>query len=491
MGGTRFLCTFFEFCGVDGENSKIGYKQKRSIAWDLEKAAQIEAGDPVYYGKWFNRCLLLLIACSFCYCYAHLIYPLIAVDGMLDSIDDHSAKLIVTDKLEYDGITGLFESLLCECGGCLTPHRCLQQVLIGGHLFDDDTRVCGAPVCDLCNQHYGTLADYHCSDHSGLEAHALAEARAVIRLCNERAKAKESGPKESGKANGGKVKARMTALDLFNIQLEEFERSAANQVDNLYDSPDDDRSDSSSSSSSGSSSSGSSGSNDISSSSSGSSSSGSSGSNDIAEDAARVADEENISRERAVAEMKRNFYATYAPIYEKTQVCSNLITQKKYDFFVRTLKHLPSKQKGTVTQEDRRISRKYTLGNNVAGNELYRDGLRVPTYEGIFDIIWEAHAHISHQRCIRRNKAQIKLQWYGVPESACRIFLSMCMECMTSRKPSAKAKMNPLNMILSESVGSRAQMDLIDMQSQPFNGYNWILRYGGKWPGLVFSSSYD
>ena len=37
--------------------------------------------------------------------------------------------------------------------------------------------------------------------------------------------------------------------------------------------------------------------------------------------------------------------------------------------------------------------------------------------------------------------------------------------------------MNPLNMILSDTIGRRAQVDLIDMRSQEYDGYTWILRY--------------
>ena len=48
--------------------------------------------------------------------------------------------------------------------------------------------------------------------------------------------------------------------------------------------------------------------------------------------------------------------------------------------------------------------------------------------------------------------------------------------CASTRRK-ITAKQRPLKMILSETIGKRAQMDLIDMSSQQDpDGYKWILR---------------
>jgi hypothetical protein len=57
------------------------------------------------------------------------------------------------------------------------------------------------------------------------------------------------------------------------------------------------------------------------------------------------------------------------------------------------------------------------------------------------------------------------------------IALSTCPYCMSARNPSASSKMQPLKFIMSETVGHRAQVDLISMESMEINGYKYILCY--------------
>jgi hypothetical protein len=98
-------------------------------------------------------------------------------------------------------------------------------------------------------------------------------------------------------------------------------------------------------------------------------------------------------------------------------------------------------------------------------------------YERFYDIIKSAHVQLGHARDPRKVYNHIKEDWYGVTEKACQIFISLCPECLPVTRITTKAKMNPLNMIMSDTIGRRAQIDLIDMRSQEYDGYNWILRY--------------
>jgi hypothetical protein len=107
-------------------------------------------------------------------------------------------------------------------------------------------------------------------------------------------------------------------------------------------------------------------------------------------------------------------------------------------------------------------------------------GKRVPTYEQLFDIIHHVHtAELGHPKDKRKNKATINENFYCVPIGAIELYLSLCPNCATGRKISRKAKRNPLKMILTNSVGYRCQVDLIDMTSQedPVSGDKWIMRY--------------
>jgi len=95
-----------------------------------------------------------------------------------------------------------------------------------------------------------------------------------------------------------------------------------------------------------------------------------------------------------------------------------------------------------------------------------------------------AHERLVHAQCIWKKKTKIDEEWYGVPEPAVQMFLTLCPECAPTQQITRKSKMSPLKMILSETIGSRAQLDLIDMTSQEHNGYSWVLQYHDHHSGL-------
>ena len=106
--------------------------------------------------------------------------------------------------------------------------------------------------------------------------------------------------------------------------------------------------------------------------------------------------------------------------------------------------------------------------------------MRVPTYEEAFDIIHQAHTdELGHAKDRVKNKVAINKKWYGVPISAILVYLQLCPSCTAGKRQLNVAKQMPLNMILTESIGHRSQVDLIDMTSSPdpCTGNHWILRY--------------
>jgi hypothetical protein len=62
-----------------------------------------------------------------------------------------------------------------------------------------------------------------------------------------------------------------------------------------------------------------------------------------------------------------------------------------------------------------------------------------------------------------------------VTETAIKIYRDLCPECLKSSRPSKAEEMVPLKMMISETIGSRAQMDLIDYRRKEENGFKWIL----------------
>ncbi len=132
------------------------------------------------------------------------------------------------------------------------------------------------------------------------------------------------------------------------------------------------------------------------------------------------------------------------------------------------------------TKEEHKWHANYILLENTTRSAALRwnknnENLKVATKEQIFTIIMEAHIALSHAKDIRKIYAAIKSTWYGITQEDVATALLLCPVCMASQTK-ITAKQRPLKMILSETIGSRAQMDLIDMTSQQDDGYCWILR---------------
>jgi hypothetical protein len=52
--------------------------------------------------------------------------------------------------------------------------------------------------------------------------------------------------------------------------------------------------------------------------------------------------------------------------------------------------------------------------------------------------------------------------WYELPETAIKVYIKICPDCLRSATAPLTETMNSLNVIILETIGSRAQMDLID-----------------------------
>ena len=147
----------------------------------------------------------------------------------------------------------------------------------------------------------------------------------------------------------------------------------------------------------------------------------------------------------------------------------------------------------------------HCLCRNVEGRCLYHNWngklTVVLTIENIFYVILEAHAKGGHPKGnnshtsekfdyfvllnlfigflfsdVLKNKNIINddLGYYGVPFNAVKTFIHTCPMCVPNKVAPKRTKMEPLKMILSKKVGSRFQMDLIEMP--PYQDYCYILR---------------
>ncbi len=111
----------------------------------------------------------------------------------------------------------------------------------------------------------------------------------------------------------------------------------------------------------------------------------------------------------------------------------------------------------------------YELKTNVKDN-LFRkvnkkDEInlkKVIWYERLFDVRHEVHISLAHSVYSRTHKIIIDKTWWGLPKTAIKRYIKLCPDCLRATPAPKSETMNPLKMIISDTIGSRAQIDLID-----------------------------
>ena len=119
---------------------------------------------------------------------------------------------------------------------------------------------------------------------------------------------------------------------------------------------------------------------------------------------------------------------------------------------------------------------RFSLGSNLQDNNLYRK-MSVKAEEGgttaaevslktygmiFFDVIHEIHVSVSHSLYSRTQREIIDKHWWGLPENAIKMYIRLCLECISTHRPPAAESLHPLKIMISTTIGKCAQMDLID-----------------------------
>ena len=95
--------------------------------------------------------------------------------------------------------------------------------------------------------------------------------------------------------------------------------------------------------------------------------------------------------------------------------------------------------------------------------------------EDTYDIVKRAHIATGHGGRDRMAK-EVNKRYANITRDALELFKSYCQECQKKRKrPRTQGVV--VRPILTKEYASRAQIDLIDMQSMTRNSFKWILVY--------------
>ena len=90
-----------------------------------------------------------------------------------------------------------------------------------------------------------------------------------------------------------------------------------------------------------------------------------------------------------------------------------------------------------------------------------------------FDLIREAHLAVGHAAGEKTHQ-ELHRRWSGISRKLCDMYCKIC-SCVTQKTQLVRP--TDLTPIISRTLNSRGQVDLIDMQSVPDRGYTWILHY--------------
>lgn len=157
-----------------------------------------------------------------------------------------------------------------------------------------------------------------------------------------------------------------------------------------------------------------------------------------------------------------------------------IFTKEKYDKILNMIQG--AQFKAQKTREEYQYCRRYaavTINGSsklvVPDNGVAPENLQYYVHDtDVFDILYDVHVNCGHGG---RDKLVAKLhsQYKNITREIIVMFLKCCEICQMKAKTQKKGLV--IKPILSNEFNSRAQVDLIDLQSNPDNGYKHIMVY--------------
>ena len=175
----------------------------------------------------------------------------------------------------------------------------------------------------------------------------------------------------------------------------------------------------------------------------------------------------------------QQFFKQWMEKVNKKGNSNKSLSLDKYNEIVAKLKVAIAKT-GSKTDEEYQLMRRFDM---VAANGVQKlikkrkkddDNFRYyVANEDIYDRILGAHIDLGHGG-INKMKKELNPKYANITQDAITLFISLCEECEV-RKVKKNTKSLVHKPIRSNEFWSRAQVDLIDMQSEPDGEYKWIL----------------
>jgi len=180
-------------------------------------------------------------------------------------------------------------------------------------------------------------------------------------------------------------------------------------------------------------------------------------------------------------EMRQKFYNALSDLLKnKREDNKSFLNKEEYMLRLQEVK-LAKEKIGKKSAKDYRYIRKYDIitlnGQERLIKSISNNSENVHYYvsnDELFDILHDSHIAIGHGGRDRM-VYELKTKYCNITKETIMIYLSLCMHC---EKKSSNPKRGLVSKpILHNAFNSRAQVDLIDMQSQSYNEFKFIMNY--------------
>lgn len=183
-----------------------------------------------------------------------------------------------------------------------------------------------------------------------------------------------------------------------------------------------------------------------------------------------------------IEEMRVRFYDSVEKTIQNKRSDNNFFfTTEEYAKLIVEVRETKTKSARGKTTAEIRLLQKYDVltiaQKDVLVKPLGEGASDIISYlkkDELFDVLRSTHTDIGHGGR-NRMKFELKKKYANVTVETIMLFLSLCIPC---QKKSAIPKRGLVSKpILQSAFNSRAQIDLIDMQSQEYEGSRFILNY--------------
>lgn len=164
-----------------------------------------------------------------------------------------------------------------------------------------------------------------------------------------------------------------------------------------------------------------------------------------------------------------------------------IFSKERYETFLTEVEDAKGKKQFKTRNDRRRLDRFEIIVENdikklICAKTHNKKIYYVNTTE-YFDILHEAHTQCGHGKLVAMNNI-LKVKYKNIPKTVINIFVDFCEICQ--RTASTKRKGLVVKPLIFKDFNSRAQVDLIDLQTCPDGRFKYVMVYQDHFTKYLF-----